>query len=70
MEEKSMIGTDVRKNALYRLGEDMQNLLNIVQLLEVSLCNAQEEGHILRTVNIIHKMVRNIIDEDLTGING
>lgn len=50
------------KNRLESIREDMEDVLNIVQLLAVSLEDNEEDGHIIRSVHVIQKMIKAVID--------
>lgn len=50
------------KNRLESIREDMEDVLNIVQLLAISLEDNEEDGHIIRSVHVIQKMIEAVID--------
>ena len=50
------------KNRLESMREDMEDVLNIVQLLVVSLEDNEEDSHIIRSVHVIQKMIKAVID--------
>ncbi|MCI8973493.1 MAG: hypothetical protein HFH79_07875 [Lachnospiraceae bacterium] len=50
------------KNRLESMREDMEDVLNIVQLLVVSLEDNEEDSHIIRSVHVIQKMIEAVID--------
>ena len=64
-ENNKIIGNEELETAKEKLVDDMKDLLNIVQLLALTLESNEEDGHIIRSVYIIEKMVRSIMDNDL-----
>ena len=66
-ENNKIIGNENEKleTAKEKLVDDMKDLLNIVQLLALTLESTEEDEHILRSVYVIEKMVRSIMDNDL-----
>lgn len=50
------------KNRLESIREDMEDVLNIVQLLAVSLEDNEDDSHIIRSVRVIQKMIKAVID--------
>lgn len=50
------------KNRLESIREDMEDVLNIVQLLAVSLEDNEDDSHIIRSVHVIQKMIKAVID--------
>ena len=42
--------------------EEIKDVINIVELLEISLEDNEEDGHIIRSIHIIEKMLKSIID--------
>ncbi len=59
MEENSRRQADIES-----LEEKLQDVHNITQLLSISLSENQEAEYIVRSVNIIEKMIRSILDDD------
>lgn len=59
MEENSRRQADIES-----LEEKLQDVHNITQLLSISLSENQEAEYIIRSVNIIEKMIRSILDDD------
>ncbi len=58
MEEKSRRQADIES-----LEEKLQDVHNITQLLSISLSENQEAGYIVRSVNIIEKMIHSVLDD-------
>ena len=58
MEENSRRQADIES-----LEEKLQDVHNITQLLSISLSENQEAEYIVRSVNIIEKMIRSILDD-------
>lgn len=50
------------KNSLESIREELEDILNIVQLLAVSLDDNEEDSHIIRSVDVIQKMIKAVID--------
>ena len=50
------------KNSPESIREDMEDVLNVVQLLAVSLDDNGEDSHIIRSVHVIQKMIEAVID--------
>ena len=50
------------KNSPESIREDMEDVLNVVQLLAVSLEDNEEDSHIIRSVDVIQKMIKAVID--------
>ncbi len=50
------------KNSPESIREDMEDILNVVQLLAVSLDDNGEDSHIIRSVHVIQKMIKAVID--------
>ena len=50
------------KNSPESIREDMEDVLNVVQLLAVSLDDNGEDSHIIRSVDVIQKMIKAVID--------
>ena len=57
MEETEGSGMDERS-----IMEDMEDILNIVQLLEMSLKDNGDDCHIIRSVHVIHRMIKAAMD--------
>lgn len=60
------------KNELLTAAEKLQtgleDIKNIVQLLEMSLANNKDDEHIIRSVNIINRMIETSINEDTVAL--
>ncbi len=50
------------KNSSESIREELEDILNIVQLLAVSLEDNEEDSHIIRSVDVIQKMIKAVID--------
>lgn len=50
------------KNSPESIREELEDVLNIVQLLAVSLDDNEEDSHIIRSVDVIQKMIKAVID--------
>lgn len=44
---------------------NLEDIRNIVQLLKMSLLNNEDDPHICRSVDIIDKMLKSVIHEDM-----
>ena len=64
-ENNKIIGNEELETGKEKLVDDMKDLLNIVQLLALTLESNEEDEHIIRSVYVIEKMVRSIMDNDL-----
>ena len=51
------------KNSPESIREDMKDILNIVQLLIISLENNEEDEHVIRSVNVIQRLIKLVIDK-------
>lgn len=51
------------KNSPDNIQEDMKDILNIVQLLTISLENNEEDEHVMRSVNVIQRLIKSVIDK-------
>ncbi len=51
------------KSSLESIREDMKDILNIVQLLIISLENNEEDEHVIRSVNVIQRLIKSVIDK-------
>lgn len=51
------------RNSLESIREDMKDILNIVQLLIISLENNEEDEHVIRSVNVIQRLIKSVIDK-------
>ncbi len=58
MEENSRRQADIES-----LEEKLQDVHNITQLLSISLSENQEAEYIIRSVNIIEKMIHSVLDD-------
>ena len=52
-------------SAIDNLEESLHDIKNIVQLLEISLQSNEDDRHIVRSVDIINKMVTTVINNDV-----
>lgn len=50
------------KNSPESIREELEDILNIMQLLAVSLEDNEEDSHIIRSVHVIQKMIKAVID--------
>lgn len=50
------------------LQTNIEDVRNIVQLLEISLTENKEDKHIIRSVNVIDKMLKSILVEDMNTL--
>lgn len=50
------------------LQEKLEDIQNITQLLEMSLANNGDDPHIIRSVNIIDRMIAKCIGEDIEAL--
>lgn len=51
------------KNSSENIREDMKDILNIAQLLIISLEINEEDDHVIRSINVIQRMIKSIIDK-------
>ena len=58
---KGDIGME-EKSSLESIREDMKDILNIVQLLTISLEDNEEDDHVIRSVNVIQRLIKSVID--------
>ena len=53
MEEKNIV--DIK--------EELEEVLNIMQLLEISLAENEDDGHIIRSLHVLQRMVKSVMDK-------
>ena len=53
MEEKNIV--DIK--------EELEEVLNIMQLLEISLTNNEDDEHIIRSLHVLQRMVKSVMDK-------
>lgn len=58
MEEKNMIK---ESEQTVKIKEELEEVLNIMQLLEISL--AENDGHIIRSLHVLQRMVKSVMDK-------
>lgn len=63
-----MEGNEEKIAILEKLEDDMGDIRNIVQLLGMSLCNNEDDTHIIRTISVIDKMIEAVIKEDINRL--
>lgn len=63
-----MEGNEQKITILEKLEDDVGDIRNIVQLLGMSLCNNEDDIHIIRTISVIDKMIEAVLKEDITGL--
>lgn len=51
-----------------QLENDLDDVRNIVQLLEMSLENNQDDAHIIKSVNIIDKMLSAVMEKRIVEL--
>ena len=57
MEEKNIVGNMVD------IKEELEEVLNIMQLLEISLTNNEDDEHIIRSLHVLQRMVKSVMDK-------
>ena len=57
MEEKNIVGNIVD------IKEELEEVLNIMQLLEISLTNNEDDEHIIRSLHVLQRMVKSVMDK-------
>ena len=57
MEEKNIVGNMVA------IKEELEEVLNIMQLLEISLTNNEDYEHIIRSLHVLQRMVKSVRDK-------
>lgn len=62
MEESGVTESSDRKE---ELKEEIADILNIVQMLEVSLAETEEDEHIVRSIHIISKLLQSVVNNYL-----
>lgn len=60
MEERNMI-RDMEE--LKEIKEELEEVLNIMQLLEISLAENEDDGHIIRSLHVLQRMVTSVMDK-------
>ena len=43
--------------------EELEEVLNIMQLLEISLTNNEDDEHIIRSLHVLQRMVKSVMDK-------
>ncbi len=54
--------------AVEDLEENLYDVQNVVQLLAMSLTSNEEDEHMVRSINVINKMLANILKTDIVTI--
>ncbi len=57
MEEKNMV-----RNTM-DIKEELEEVLNIMQLLEISLAENEDDEHIIRSLHVLQRMVKSVMDK-------
>ena len=60
MEEKNMIK---ESEQTVEIKEELEEVLNIMQLLEISLAENEDDGHIIRSLHVLQRMVKSVMDK-------
>lgn len=60
MEERNMIRN---MEELKEIKEELEEVLNIMQLLEISLAENEDDGHIIRSLHVLQRMVKSVMDK-------
>ncbi len=60
MEEKNMIK---ESEQAVEIKEELEEVLNIMQLLEISLAENEDDGHIIRSLHVLQRMVKSAMDK-------
>lgn len=60
MEEKNMIK---ESEQTVKIKEELEEILNIMQLLEISLAENEDDGHIIRSLHVLQRMVKSVMDK-------
>ena len=60
MEEKNMIK---ESEQTVKIKEELEEVLNIMQLLEISLAENEDDGHIIRSLLVLQRMVKSAMDK-------
>jgi hypothetical protein len=60
MEEKNMIK---ESEQTVKIKEELEEVLNIMQLLEISLAENEDDGHIIRSLHVLQRMVKSVMDK-------
>lgn len=69
MSEKSdLCGSDKLREAVENVEERLLDIQNLLQLLEVSLVDNQDDKHIVRSVNIICGFLDTLIEKDIVTL--
>lgn len=67
-EENSKVEVGVLLDKVQQLHESLEDIKNVVQLLEMSLVNNEDDKHIVRSVNIINKMLNTVLNDDMVAL--
>ena len=60
MEELNMIK---ESEQAVEIKEELEEVLNIMQLLEISLAENEDDGHIIRSLHVLQRMVKSVMDK-------
>ena len=60
MEEKNTIK---ESEQTVKIKEELEEVLNIMQLLEISLAENEDDGHIIRSLHVLQRMVKSVMDK-------
>lgn len=53
------------QNSIETLQDKIEDIRNIIQILEISMQNTEEDEHIIRSVSVIDKMLDNVLQVDM-----
>lgn len=67
-EENSKVEVGVLLDKVQQLHESLEDIKNVVQLLEMSLVNNGDDKHIVRSVNVINKMLNTVLNDDMVAL--
>ena len=53
----------MEENNIVDIKEELEEVLNIMQLLEISLTNNEDDEHIIRSLHVLQRMVKSVMDK-------
>lgn len=69
-EEERFYEKNLHAEAIEEITEKMRDIRNVVQLLEISLKSNEDDGHIVRSVGVIDKMLASVVENDMPRLRG
>ena len=66
-ENVNVYTSDKLREAVENVEERLLDIQNLLQLLELSLLDNQDDKHIIRTVNVIYRFLATLLEKDFVA---